>query len=99
MHYTYIMEIESITHKALRKFAETGNPKGVIESQRVARMLTFIATTGSFDDLSIPPNFGFHGLGGDRASEFAMWVTRNWRMTFTKVDETTIANLDLEDYH
>jgi len=28
-----------------------------------------------------------------------MVVTKNWRLTFTKVDDQTIADLDLEDYH
>jgi proteic killer suppression protein len=45
------------------------------------------------------PNFGFHPLSGERAGTFAMTVTKNWRLTFTKVDETTIADLNLEDYH
>lgn len=93
------MEIASIAHKALRRFAETGNTKGVIEPQRLARMLSFIAAAGSFDELALPPNFGFHALTGDREGTCAMTVTKNWRMTFTKIDETTIAALDLEDYH
>ncbi len=93
------MEIESIRHKALRRFAETGKPKGVIEPQRVSDMLDLLRFAGGFDELSVPPNFGFHALTGDRKGCFAMTVTRNWRLTFTKVDERTIADLDLEDYH
>ncbi len=38
-------------------------------------------------------------LIGDRVGAYALTVTRNWRLTFTKVDERTIADLDLEDYH
>lgn len=93
------MEIESITHKALRKMVETGSTKGVIEAMRVVRMIQFIEDTGSFDELATPPNFGFHALKGDRAGTFAMTVTKNYRLTFTKVDVQTIADLDLEDYH
>lgn len=93
------MEIESITHKALRKMVETGSTKGVIEAMRVVRMVQFIEDAGSFDELTTPPNFGFHALKGDRAGTFAMTVTKNYRLTFTKVDEQTIADLDLEDYH
>ncbi|MGC4249985.1 MAG: type II toxin-antitoxin system RelE/ParE family toxin [Sphingobium sp.] len=93
------MEIESIIHKALRKMVETGNIKGVIEPHRVRNMVQFIVDSGSFDELATPPNFGFHPLTGDRAGVFAMTVTKNWRMTFTKVDDHAIANLDLEDYH
>lgn len=99
MLYIRGMEIESINHKALRRFAETGNAKGVMQPDRVRDMIAFIAQAGSFDDLATPPNFGFHPLKGDRAGTFAMTVTRNYRLTFTKVDEQTIADLDLEDYH
>ena len=93
------MDIESITHKALRKFAETGNAKGLMEPDRLARILTFIVAASSFDELSIPPNFGFHALTGDRGGIYAMTVTKNWRLTFVKIDETTISDLNLEDYH
>lgn len=93
------MEIESIRHKALRAFAESGKSKGLIEIERLSRMLNFLDEASSFDELASPPNYGFHALTGDRKGEFAMMVTRNWRLTFTKVDERTIADLDLEDYH
>ncbi|MCA1748885.1 MAG: type II toxin-antitoxin system RelE/ParE family toxin [Sphingomonadales bacterium] len=93
------MDIENIRHKALRSFAETGRAKGVIQPSRIRNMLGFIAAAGSFDELTVPPNFGFHALTGDRAGAFAMTVTRNWRMTFVKIDGQTIGDLDLEDYH
>jgi proteic killer suppression protein len=93
------VDIESIRHKALRNFAEAGDAKGVIEPKRVRNMLAFIDAAGSFEELAVPPNFGFHALTGNRAGTYAMTVTKNWRMTFTKVDENTIADLDLEDYH
>lgn len=99
MLYTWGMEIESIKHKALRRFAETGNAKGVMQAERIRDMLAFIAQAASLDDLATPPNFGFHPLKGDRAGTFAMTVTRNYRLTFTKTDEHTVADLDLEDYH
>ena len=93
------MKIDSIRHKALRRFVETGKPKGVIEPARVARMIEFLDLAQSFEELLDPPNFGFHALSGDREGTFALTVTRNWRLTFTKVDEHTLADLDLEDYH
>ena len=64
-----------------------------------ARPRLLIADAQDFEELSIPPNFGFHELTGDRKGTYAMTVTKNWRMTFTKVDDETIADLDLEDYH
>ena len=93
------MEIESIRHKALRRFVETGSARGIIEPVRLARILEFLLTARSIDECYVPPNFGFHPLTGDRAGEFAIIVTRTWRLKFTKVDDQTIADLDIEDYH
>lgn len=93
------MEIESVSDKKLRRFIETGNAKGVIEPERIRKMVALILIARSIDDLSVPPNFGFHALSGDRAGTYAMTVTRNWRLTFTMADEHSIADLDLEDYH
>ncbi|MBP6876574.1 MAG: type II toxin-antitoxin system RelE/ParE family toxin [Phenylobacterium sp.] len=93
------MEIESIKHKALRKLVETGATKGVIEAGRVIDMIAFILAASGIDELATPPNFGFHALTGDRKGSYSMTVTKNWRMTFSMANETTIAELDLEDYH
>jgi proteic killer suppression protein len=70
-----------------------------MEPERLTDMLAFIAAAAVFDHLSIPPNFGFHELTGNRAGTYAMEVTKNWQLTFTKVDDQAIADLDLEDYH
>lgn len=93
------MEIESIRHRALRRLFLEGRTKGLIESQRLQDMLTFLRLAANFERLAEPPNYGFHALAGDRSGTYAMTVTRNWRLTFTKVDEQTVADLDLEDYH
>jgi len=94
------MDIESITHKGLRWFVETGNAKGLVgDANRIRKMLAYIDALGSFDELAAPPNYGLHELVGDRAGRWAMTVTKNWRLTFIRIDETTIADLDLEDYH
>jgi len=99
MPYMTPVEIETIRHKPLRRLYLEGRTKGVIEPERLTDMLAFIVAAGDFDRLAEPPNYGFHALTGDRKSVFAMTVTRNWRLTFVKVDERTIAELDLEDYH
>lgn len=93
------MDIESISHKGLRRFFETGNAKGLVgDVNRLRKMLAFIDAAASFDELAVPPNYGLHELVGDKAGRWAMTVTRNWRLTFIKLDEHSIAELDLEDY-
>jgi proteic killer suppression protein len=95
------MQIESIRHKALRRFAETGSPRGLPAGSvdRLRNMLAYLAAMGAEDELRVPPNFGAHKLTGDRAGEWALTVTRNWRMTFRINAQGVIEDMDLEDYH
>lgn len=94
------MEIESIRHKGLRRFVETGNPKGMVgDPNRIRKMLAFILAAASLEELATPPNYGLHALTGDRAGTWAMTVTRNWRMTFRINSQNALEDMDLEDYH
>ena len=95
------MLIESIRHKALRRFAETGSPKGLPSgsSERLRNMLAYLAAIEVEEELRVPPNFGAHRLTGDHRGEWALTVTRNWRMTFRISEAGAIEHMDLEDYH
>ena len=95
------MEIESIRHKALRSFAETGKTKGLPGNlvDRLRNMLAYLSVIGSPNELKIPPNYGAHELSGDLEGTWSLTVTRNWRMTFRVNDALGIEDLDLEDYH
>ena len=94
------MEVESIRHKALRRFFESGNAKGLVgDVARLRKMLAFIDAAAAIDELSVPPNYGLHRLTGDRDGTWAMTVTRNWRLTFGINEEGALIDMDLEDYH
>ena len=95
------MEIESIRHKALRHFAETGQAKGLPANVvgRLRNMLAYIAAIETEDELLVPPNFGAHRLKGDREGTWSLTVTRNWRLTFKINPALIIEDMDLEDYH
>jgi len=94
------MQIDSIVHKALRRFFETGKAKGLVgDAARLGRMLAFIDAAASLDELATPPNYGLHPLTGDRAGTWAMTVTHNWRLTFRISVDGTLEGIDLEDYH
>jgi proteic killer suppression protein len=94
------VEVESIRHRGLRRFFQTGNAKGLVgDPDRLRKMLAFIDAADSFDELARPPNFGLHELVGDRNGRWSMTVTRNWRMTFGLNDEGALVDVDLEDYH
>ena len=95
------MQIKSIRHKALRRFAETGSPKGLPSGSvdRLRRMLLYIDAIDTAEELRVPPNFGAHRLTGDRKGEWSLTVTKNWRMTFRINDPGAIEDMNLEDYH
>ena len=95
------MDIESVRHKALKVFIETGKAKGIDArlTGRIRNMVAFLSTVAGEDELWVLPNFGFHILTGDRAGICAMTLTRNWRLTFGISDDNTIIDMDLEDYH
>lgn len=95
------MEIGSIKHKALRSFAETGNPKGLPGNlvERLRNMLAYLDAIGQPEELRLPPNYGAHMLSGNRTGVWALTVTKNWRLTFRIGETLAIEDMDLEDYH
>ncbi len=94
------MDVDSITHKALRRFFETGTSKGLVgDVGRLRKMLAFIDAAASLDELSVPPNYGLHPLRGDREGTWSMTITRNWRLTFRINDAGELTEMNLEDYH
>ena len=95
------MQIQSIRHKALRRFAETGSPKGLPAGSvdRLRNMLAYIDAIETAEELRVPPNFGAHQLTGDRKGEWSLTLTKNWRMTFRVNDAGAVEDMDLEDYH
>src|SRR5690349_13973988 len=96
-----VVEIESIRHKALRRFVETGKPKGLDAkvADRFRKMIAYLSAIEAVEELHTPPNWGAHQLTGDRAGTWSLTVTKNWRMTFNVNADGAIADLDLEDYH
>ena len=95
------MRIESIRHKALRRFAETGSAKGLPAAsvERLRHMLAYIDAIEIAEELRVPPNFGAHQLTGDRKGEWSLFVTKNWRLVFSINAAGAIEHMDLEDYH
>jgi proteic killer suppression protein len=97
------VEIESIRHKPLKAFAETGRARGLPGDlvPRIRNMLAYLAAIETVEELLIPPNFGAHALTGDRKGiwSLTLTLTRNWRMTFRVNAANASEDLVLEDYH
>jgi toxin HigB-1 len=44
------------------------------------------------------PNYRLHPLHGERAGQWSVWVSGNWRLVF-EFDGTDVTGVDLVDYH
>lgn len=71
------MDSVSIRHKALRRFAESGNPRGLPSASvdRLRNMLAYLAAAHDEEEFTVPPNFGAHKLTGDRAGVWSLTIT------------------------
>ncbi|MGQ0677018.1 MAG: type II toxin-antitoxin system RelE/ParE family toxin [Rhodospirillales bacterium] len=89
--------IRSFRDKALGRFFESGNAKGlsVRNVARVARMLRALDDAARPESVNLP-GYHFHALHGAR--RWSVRVTGNWRITFGW-DGVDAIDVDLEDYH
>ena len=91
--------IKSFKHKGLKKFFETGSVSGVqpAHRQKLRMRLTALDTATRIEDMDLP-GFRLHPLKGNRKGQWAIDVSRNWRITFEFVDgDAYIVNY--EDNH
>ncbi len=91
--------IKSFKHKGLRKFFEAGSVAGVrpTHRQKLRIRLTALDTAVRIEDMDLP-GFRLHPLKGDRQGQWAIDVSKNWRITFEFIDgDAYIVNY--EDYH
>ncbi|MEM1153531.1 MAG: type II toxin-antitoxin system RelE/ParE family toxin [Pseudomonadota bacterium] len=91
--------IKSFKHKGLEKFFTRGSTAG-IQHQHKARLeerLQALHTAFSIDDMDIP-GWRLHPLQGDRAGQWAINVSGNWRIVFEFVDGHAYV-VNYEDYH
>ena len=88
-----------IKHRALKRFWETGNPRGLpaIMTARLNRRLDRLADAVAPTDLDLP-GYRLHPLTGDLAGWWSIRVTVNWRLIFRFADGEAV-DVDLVDYH
>jgi toxin HigB-1 len=91
--------ITSFRHAGLRRFFETGSKAGIQpkHSKRLRSQLARLNTATVPADMDLP-GWRFHPLKGQLAGHFAVWVDKNWRLTF-KFEGTNAVLVDYQDYH
>ena len=91
--------IISFRHKGLQIFYETGSKAGIQahHAPRLQLQLSALKRAKQPADMDVP-NWRLHPLRGDLDGHWAIWVDKNWRLTFRFMGED-IELLDYQDYH
>jgi proteic killer suppression protein len=91
--------IESFKSKDLKRYWTKGDESGIRADWRkkVRIILSRLDSSREASEMNIP-GLGLHPLKGDQSGRFAVWVSRNWRITFAFEGESAI-DVDMEDYH
>ncbi|HSR67606.1 MAG TPA: type II toxin-antitoxin system RelE/ParE family toxin [Acidobacteriota bacterium] len=91
--------IQSIKHKGLRRFFESGSTASIQSQHRMKLRLQLAAldTAESIEDMNIP-GFRLHPLKGKRQGSWAIDVSGNWRLTF-RFEQGHVFDVNYEDYH
>jgi proteic killer suppression protein len=91
--------IKNIKHKGLKKFFETGSTKGIHpeHTNRLRLRLAVLDNAVTLDDIAAH-HWGLHPLSGNKADQYAIRVTGNWRLFF-KFENGNVFLLDYDDYH
>lgn len=91
--------IQGFKSKALRRYWTKGETAEIRPDwlKKVRVILSRLDVANDPRELNLP-GLGFHPLKGDQAGRYAVWVSRNWRITFGW-DGENARDVDLEDYH
>ena len=91
--------IKSFKHKGLEKFFYSGSKKGINadHAARLERLLDRLNAASHIKDMNFPGSH-LHGLKGDKAGQYSVRVSGNWRVFFEFIDGDAYV-VDYDDYH
>jgi proteic killer suppression protein len=86
-------------HKGLERLFRSGGTSGIgaQQARKLGQILALLNVAGRPQDMALP-GYRLHRLKGDRAAQWAVWVSGNWRVVF-EFDGDNATNVDLVDYH
>ncbi|MDA0988408.1 MAG: type II toxin-antitoxin system RelE/ParE family toxin [Chloroflexi bacterium] len=96
------MEIEFATGRleaASVNLSEATRLFGVPIGRKYIQRLAVLRATDKFSELYGHRALRLHQLRGDRAEQFAMTLTGNYRLIVERVNEDKLQVLAVEDYH
>ena len=91
--------IKSFRHKGVERFFRTGSKAGIRpqHAKRLRLQLGRLDASKGAEDMNLP-GWKWHRLTGDLAGHWAVWVSGNWRLTFTFEGSDAVL-VDYQDYH
>jgi toxin HigB-1 len=91
--------IKTFRHKGLEKFFTTGSKAGIQpkHAEILRRQLGLLHVSKRPEDMNVR-GWGWHALKGELTDQYAVWVSKNWRMTF-KFEGDDAVLVDYRDYH
>jgi proteic killer suppression protein len=91
--------IRRFRHKGVERFFQSGDTRGINaqHAARLRRLLTTLNTSTGPAGMNLP-GYRLHPLTGDRAGQWAVSVSGNWRLAFEFEGEDA-TDVDLVDYH
>ena len=91
--------IKSFRHRGIEALFATGSKAGVLSAhaKRLHLQLARLDAAKSPDDMALP-GWRLHPLKGEMKGRWAVWVDKNWRLTFEFEGEHAVL-VDYQDYH
>lgn len=91
--------IKTIRHKGLERFFREGSKAGIQpqHAKRLRLQLGRLDAAKSAEDMDMP-GWRWHALTHDLRGHWAVWVDKNWRLTFTFEGSDAVL-VDYQDYH
>jgi len=91
--------IKTFRHKGLERFFREGSKAGIQpkHDKRLRLQLGRLDAAKSAADMNLP-GWRWHALTGDLRGHWAVYVEKNWRLTFTFEGSDAVL-VDYQDYH
>jgi toxin HigB-1 len=91
--------IKTFRHKGLERFFREGSKAGIQpkHDKRLRLQLGRLDAATTAADMNLP-GWRWHVLTGDLRGHWAVWVDKNWRLTFTFEGSDAVL-VDYQDYH
>ena len=92
------MAARGFKHGGLKRFAEKQDARA-LPQRYVGRIRDILSALDDdpFKSLAAP-GYRLHPLKGNRKGQWAVRVSKNWRITF-RFERGEVYDIDLEDYH